>query len=88
MFLFRFDKQFRQNNISTINFFYNTILPNLILKYDNEHQHQLRDTYNLFVKKSEKLEPIDEAINEAEAKSNSMQRIHGMNYLHIENIDV
>ena len=41
----------------------------LILKYDNEHQRQLRDTYNTFVKKSEKLEPIDEAINEAEAKA-------------------
>ena len=41
----------------------------LILKYDNEHQRQLRDTYNQFVKKSEKLEPIDEAINEAEAKA-------------------
>ena len=42
----------------------------LILKYENEHQRQLRDTYNKFVKKSEKLEPIDEAINEAEAKVN------------------
>ena len=41
----------------------------LILKYDNEHQRQLRDTYNIFVKKTEKLEPIDEAINEAEAKA-------------------
>lgn len=41
----------------------------LILKYDNEHQRQIRDVYNTFVKKSEKLEPIDEAINEAEAKA-------------------
>lgn len=41
----------------------------LILKYENEHQKQLRDTYNRFVKKSEHLEPIDEAINEAEAKA-------------------
>ena len=41
----------------------------LILKYDNEHQRQLRDTYNTFVKKNEKLEPMDEAINEAEAKA-------------------
>ncbi len=41
----------------------------LILKYENEHQRQIRDTYNKFVKKSEKLEPIDEAINEAEAKT-------------------
>ena len=41
----------------------------LILKYDNEHQRQLRDTYNQFVKKSEKLEPIEETINEAEAKA-------------------
>ena len=41
----------------------------LILKYENEHQRQLRDTYNIFVKKNEKLEPIDEAINEAEAKA-------------------
>ena len=44
-------------------------LDKLILKYENEHQRQLRDTYNKFVKKSETLEPIDEAINEAEAKS-------------------
>jgi len=41
----------------------------LILKYENEHQRYVRDVYNKFVKKSEKLEPIDEAINEAEAKS-------------------
>ncbi len=44
-------------------------LDKLILKYDNEHQRQIRDTYNQFVKKSERLEPIDEAINEAEAKA-------------------
>ena len=44
-------------------------LDKLILKYENEHQRKLRDTYNTFVKKSEKLEPIDEAINEAEAKA-------------------
>ena len=41
----------------------------LILKFDNENQRQLRDTYNTIVKKNEKLEPKDEAINEAEAKA-------------------
>ena len=44
-------------------------LDKLILKYENSHQRQLRDTYNKFVKTSEKLEAVDEAINEAETKA-------------------
>ena len=44
-------------------------LDKLILKYENSHQRQLRDTYNKFVKTSEKLETVDEAINEAETKA-------------------
>ena len=55
-------------------------LDKLILKYENEHQRQLRDTYNQFVKKSEKLEPIDEAINEAEAKAPKKRGQKGGNH--------
>ena len=56
----------------------------LILKYDNEHQRQIRDIYNQFVKKSEKLEPVDETINEAETKASKKpgQRQGNHNFMH------
>lgn len=59
-------------------------LDKLIIKYENEHQRQIRDIYNTFVKKSEKLEPIDETINEAEAKSNRKpgQKQGGHNFIY------
>lgn len=57
-------------------------LDKLILKYDNEHQRQVRDTYNAFVNKREILKPIDEAINEAEAKTTKKpgQKAGGHNF--------
>lgn len=41
----------------------------LILKYENQQQRVLRDTYNKFVKTSEKLSKEEECINEAELKA-------------------
>jgi len=41
-------------------------LEQYILKYENQQQRIMRETYNTFVRKSEKLEPVEECINEAE----------------------
>jgi transposase len=44
-----------------------------IAKNANKEQRILRDTYNQFVRTSEKIEPTDEVINEAEEKSTKVR---------------